>query len=54
MHISKTLVYLPGVEYIWIHLVELVEACKNKFVLWQTIVSSFVRTNRIKYVLIFL
>jgi hypothetical protein len=45
---------LPGVEYIWIHLVELIEACKNKFVLWQAIVGSFVWANRIKNVLIFL
>lgn len=45
---------LPGIEYIWIHLVELIEACKNKFVIWQAIVSSFVWANRIKNILIFL
>ena len=45
---------LPGDEYIWIHLVELIEACKNKFVLWQAIVSSIVWANRIKNVFIFL
>jgi hypothetical protein len=45
---------LPGVKYIWVHLVQLIEACKNKFVLWKAIVGSFVWANWIKSFLIFL